>query len=162
MRRTANGTTVRCSSDRGGFALMVVLLVLLALPILRLTPVLKRPAGELHVLDAALALLLQHRPRRGQLSLLKPPHTGSNYLLDEMGFRLARKHALKLRRIALGAGFAAPLALTLAALALPAVPATLAALLAAASATAGVLVERWLFFAEAKHTVTLYYGASAA
>jgi DMSO reductase anchor subunit len=26
----------------------------------------------------------------------------------------------------------------------------------------GVLVERWLFFAEAKHTVTLYYGASAA
>jgi len=23
----------------------------------------------------------------------------------------------------------------------------------------GVMVERWLFFAEAKHTVTLYYGA---
>ncbi|TIL56291.1 MAG: dimethyl sulfoxide reductase anchor subunit, partial [Mesorhizobium sp.] len=23
---------------------------------------------------------------------------------------------------------------------------------------AGMLVERWLFFAEAKHTVTLYYG----
>jgi DMSO reductase anchor subunit len=31
-------------------------------------------------------------------------------------------------------------------------------LLAALSASAGVLVERWLFFAEAKHTVTLYYG----
>jgi len=25
-----------------------------------------------------------------------------------------------------------------------------------------VLVERWLFFAEARHTVTLYYGASTA
>ena len=27
---------------------------------------------------------------------------------------------------------------------------------------AGVLVERWLFFAEAKHVVTLYYGATDA
>ena len=26
-------------------------------------------------------------------------------------------------------------------------------------ATAGTLIERWLFFAEAKHTVSLYYGA---
>jgi DMSO reductase anchor subunit len=31
-------------------------------------------------------------------------------------------------------------------------------LLAALTAMAGVLVERWLFFAEAKHAVTLYYG----
>lgn len=29
----------------------------------------------------------------------------------------------------------------------------------AVGATVGVLVERWLFFAEAKHAVTLYYGA---
>jgi DMSO reductase anchor subunit len=29
---------------------------------------------------------------------------------------------------------------------------------AAVSAFAGVLTERWLFFAEAKHVVTLYYG----
>jgi DMSO reductase anchor subunit len=28
---------------------------------------------------------------------------------------------------------------------------------AAVSALLGVLVERWLFFAEAKHLVTLYY-----
>jgi sulfite dehydrogenase (quinone) subunit SoeC len=26
----------------------------------------------------------------------------------------------------------------------------------------GVLIERWLFFAEAKHAVTLYYGATSA
>jgi len=25
----------------------------------------------------------------------------------------------------------------------------------------GVLIERWLFFAEAKHAVTLYYGAES-
>jgi DMSO reductase anchor subunit len=36
-----------------------------------------------------------------------------------------------------------------------------AAGLAVASAALGLVVERWLFFAEAKHTVTLYYGAEA-
>ncbi len=30
-----------------------------------------------------------------------------------------------------------------------------------ASALLGILVERWLFFAEAEHTVTLYYGRDA-
>ena len=38
-------------------------------------------------------------------------------------------------------------------------PALLCALAAALSASGGILVERWLFFAEAKHSVTLYYGA---
>ncbi|TGT51162.1 hypothetical protein EN809_039850, partial [Mesorhizobium sp. M2E.F.Ca.ET.166.01.1.1] len=33
-----------------------------------------------------------------------------------------------------------------------------ASVLAAISQFAGMLVERWLFFAEAKHTVTLYFG----
>ena len=99
--------------------------------------------------------------RFGEVRLLDPPHTGSSYLLDEMGFRLARKHATRLRRIALAAGFALPLALTLLALIAPVLGAA-AATLAALSAMAGLLVERWLFFAEAKHTVTLYYGAATA
>ena len=30
------------------------------------------------------------------------------------------------------------------------------------SAVFAVLVERWLFFAEAQHVATLYYGAPAA
>jgi DMSO reductase anchor subunit len=33
------------------------------------------------------------------------------------------------------------------------------ALFAAMSALLGTLAERWLFFAEARHTVTLYYPA---
>ena len=33
--------------------------------------------------------------------------------------------------------------------------------LAASCAYAGVYTERWLFFAEAKHTVALYYGAQS-
>ena len=39
--------------------------------------------------------------------------------------------------------------------------AAIAAVLSAASALAGALIERWLFFAEAKHAVTLYYGTAA-
>ena len=41
-------------------------------------------------------------------------------------------------------------------------PAAVSALLAAMQASAGVAVERWPFFAEAKHTVSLYYGSSRA
>ena len=33
---------------------------------------------------------------------------------------------------------------------------------AAASVSLGVVIERWLFFAEAKHVVMLYYGAERA
>ncbi len=33
------------------------------------------------------------------------------------------------------------------------------AILAAGSITLGLVVERWLFFAEARHAVSLYYGA---
>jgi DMSO reductase anchor subunit len=33
------------------------------------------------------------------------------------------------------------------------------AAVAVLSAALGLVIERWLFFAEAKHTVMLYYGA---
>jgi hypothetical protein len=49
----------------------------------------------------------------GRVRPLDPPHTQQNYLLAEMGFRVARKHAGRLRAIALAAGFAAPAALAL-------------------------------------------------
>ena len=71
-----------------------------------------------------------------------------------MGFVVARKHALKLRRIVLALGLAAPFALGALTLAADAAAPALA-LLAALLATFGALVERWLFFAEAKHTLTL-------
>ncbi|MGE5201295.1 MAG: dimethyl sulfoxide reductase anchor subunit family protein [Acidobacteriota bacterium] len=98
----------------------------------------------------------------GDVRLFEAPHTSDNYLMREMGYRIARKHAAKLRAIALVGGFAVPFALILATLILPISLASLAAIVAAPIATAGVLVERWLFFAEAKHTVTLYYGAARA
>ncbi|MFZ4410168.1 MAG: dimethyl sulfoxide reductase anchor subunit, partial [Paracraurococcus sp.] len=91
----------------------------------------------------------------GTVRPLDPPHTETNYLLREMGFRLARKHAAKLRNLTLLIGFGLPILLTLVAtqlgfggLLLP---------LAAIIALGGMLLERWLMFAEARHTVTLYY-----
>jgi sulfite dehydrogenase (quinone) subunit SoeC len=94
----------------------------------------------------------------GKVRPLDPPHTETNYLLREMGFRLARKHAGKLRNLTLLLGFGLPILLALLAtqlgfggLLLP---------LAAIVALAGMLLERWLMFAEARHTVTLYYRAT--
>lgn len=98
----------------------------------------------------------------GEVRLLEAPHSESNYLMQEMGFRIARKHAEKLRRIALLFGFAAPGLLVVVGGLLPGVPGILAALGAALLTGFGVAVERWLFFAEAKHAMTLYYGASRA
>jgi DMSO reductase anchor subunit len=98
----------------------------------------------------------------GRVRLFEAPHTSENYLMKEMGFRIARKHAAKLRIIALIGAFFLPQLLTLVELLLPSALIPVCAVAAAAIATVGVLVERWLFFAEAKHTVTLYYGAERA
>jgi len=97
----------------------------------------------------------------GTVRLFEAPHTSENYLLKEMGFSIARKHAAKLRRIAIGLGFGLPFLLSFVPFVAPGWPAIAAALLAAVLGTVGVFVERWLFFAEARHTVTLYYGGSA-
>lgn len=89
---------------------------------------------------------------RGSARVLEPPHTGSNYLLEEMGFRIARRHAERLGRLMWLVGFVAPALLLLAALAWAPI-----ALLAALPALLGAAVERWLFFAAATHSVMLYY-----
>lgn len=94
----------------------------------------------------------------GRVRLLESPHTQDNYLLREMGYRVARKHSWRLRRIALSFGFFVPCVLAGLTAAFTGKLATWTALAAALSAGFGILVERWLFFAEARHTVTLYYG----
>jgi sulfite dehydrogenase (quinone) subunit SoeC len=96
---------------------------------------------------------------RGRVRLFEAPHTEENFLLKEMGFRIARKHAARLRRIVRLAGFALPALASLFAVSLGRAPAAVAAGIGVVSAALGLVVERWLFFAEAKHTVTLYYGA---
>ncbi|MFN4088909.1 MAG: hypothetical protein ACK4QW_07670 [Alphaproteobacteria bacterium] len=98
--------------------------------------------------------------RFGRVRLLEAPHTEDNYLLQEMAFRIGRKHAERLRRIALGVGFGVPALLAAIAAFLPPAAQVVLLVLASVAALAGAFVERWLFFAEAKHAVTLYYGAS--
>ncbi len=103
-------------------------------------------------LGTATGLGMERRAR-----VLDPPHTSENYLQWEMGYRVARKHALKLRRLAMATLFALPMASGVLILLFP--PAgTGLAVLSILSAGIGVLIERWLFFAEARHVVGLYYG----
>ena len=88
----------------------------------------------------------------GTVRAFEPPHTGTNYLLREMVYVVARKHAARLRIIALVFGFGLPIIL----LSLPF--SHIWALVAVISHVAGLLALRWLFFAEAEHVVGLYYG----
>lgn len=98
----------------------------------------------------------------GRVDMTMSPHDSDNYLLREMGFRIARKHGEKLRRIAIALGFAVPILFIAAALSFSGGAIALAlAFVAALACQIGVTAERWLFFAEAKHAVTLYYGEQA-
>ncbi len=87
----------------------------------------------------------------GGLRLLAPPHTGGNYLLREMVYVVGRRHALRLRVAGLLMAVVLPLALVVA-------PSPLTVAAAALVHLPGILVLRWLFFAEAEHVVGLYYG----
>jgi len=88
----------------------------------------------------------------GTVRAFEPPHTGRNYLLREMVYVVGRKHAAKLRVLAI--------------LLMAVVPAIclllpfshLLAALAVLCHLLGVATSRWLFFAEAEHVVGLYYG----
>jgi DMSO reductase anchor subunit len=93
----------------------------------------------------------------GRVKPLEPPHTQPNYVMREMGYEVGRKHAARLRRATVLLLFLVPAALSAL---VPAAGWPLSAVLAfpaVLSAGAGVLIERWLFFAEAQHVSMLYY-----
>jgi DMSO reductase anchor subunit len=97
----------------------------------------------------------------GSVRQWEPPHTGDNFVMKEMGYRIARKHSSRLRSQVLAA-FMMAAATVLAASLVTAPLATALAIVAVISAGLGVLIERWLFFAQAQHVAMLYYGAPAA
>jgi sulfite dehydrogenase (quinone) subunit SoeC len=90
----------------------------------------------------------------GTVRSFEQPHTEENYLTHEMGFVLARKHARRLRAIALILIALAPIAMA----PLRFVAGPLAPWISLMLGMAGVFVERWLFFAQARHAVIAYYG----
>ncbi|MFT4565011.1 MAG: DMSO reductase anchor subunit [Gammaproteobacteria bacterium] len=96
------------------------------------------------------------------VKLTQSPHSQPNYLQQEMVFVIARKHAHKLRRISVVMTFVIPSLLLAATLYLNPNFTIVATTLTVPVATVGILIERWLFFAEAKHTVALYYNAQSA
>jgi len=103
---------------------------------------------------AALGATLGTATGLGQLgvpSVFEQPHTGGNYLMREMIHVVGRRHAVKLRGIAL------VLVAVLPALALL-LPEAVGRPMAFGFHIIGALVARWLFFAEAEHVVGLYYG----
>ena len=88
----------------------------------------------------------------GQVTVFEQPHTSPNYLMREMIHVVGRKHARKLRLIAVTLSAILPFLLLL----LPASPPLFT--LIAALHLIGAAAARWLFFAEAEHVVGLYYG----
>ena len=91
----------------------------------------------------------------GEVRSLMPPHTSENYLQKEMGFVIARKHAMKLRILSTTLGAIIPILILLSG--------TLSFIslgIALFIHLIGVFIERFLFFAEAKHVVTIYYGSN--
>jgi sulfite dehydrogenase (quinone) subunit SoeC len=91
--------------------------------------------------------------RLGIPSVFEPAHTSSNYLMREMIFVVGRRHAAKLRIIALVLASILPAAILLLPLG------TTGVAVATILHLAGALAARWLFFAQAEHVVGLYYGA---
>jgi DMSO reductase anchor subunit len=95
----------------------------------------------------------------GRVRAFEGPVTEESYLTREMAFVLARKHGARLRRIAVvlfGLAPALGIAVALAA------DAAWLAPIAAIAALAGLFVERWLFFAEARHAVAAFFPPTRA
>jgi DMSO reductase anchor subunit len=100
--------------------------------------------------------------RFGKVRVLEQPHTQENFVMREMGYAVGRRHSERLRKIGLLLGFAVPSIALLLAAGAPMVLAIFCAVIAVAACLVGMFVERWLFFAEAQHVVTVFYGAEAA
>ena len=88
-------------------------------------------------------------------SVFERPHTEANYITREMAFSVARRHAslLRITSILLFAGLPLLCLFGWGQAAGTGWP----LLLAIGGALLGAFAERWLFFAQARHVVTLYY-----
>ncbi|MDP2828570.1 MAG: DmsC/YnfH family molybdoenzyme membrane anchor subunit [Sulfuricellaceae bacterium] len=90
---------------------------------------------------------------RAKVKILDPGHTHGTFLTQEFGFQVARKYRLILKTFVFIAAFIYPMIVLLNA------PSQISLAIAAISALLGMIAERWLFFAEARHVVNLYHGA---
>ena len=94
----------------------------------------------------------------GSIKPFEPPHSGANYLTSEMGYRLPRTKSRLMRGLAVITGLFFPVAIYsflffnhekwFA-------DSTLFVLFC--FTFSGILISRWLFFTESRHTTMLYY-----
>lgn len=93
---------------------------------------------------------------RAQVKLLESGQSGPSFLDKEFRYQASGGQLMRMRWLVGLAGFGVPLALLAVGINGAALPISL---LAVASMLAGLFAERWLFFAEARHVVNLFYGA---
>ncbi len=94
---------------------------------------------------------------RAQVKLLDTGHTHGTFLTQEFGFQIARQKASVLKVVVFVLGFAVPGLMLIWVFNQQGGQA--AAIIAVVAGLLGAAVERWLFFAEARHVVNLYHGA---
>ena len=124
-----------------GKPMVAIFLLTLGLA-LYLAYLLKHPRTQ-HTINDALGF------KQGSVRLLDVGHSHGTFLTNEFGFSVAREKARMLRWMAIFCGFILPILLCYF---------TKWFWLASFVCIAGLLVERWLFFAEAEHVVRLYHG----
>lgn len=88
---------------------------------------------------------------QASVRLLDQGHTANGFLNNEFGYTVTANNLFVLRVIMLVLTFLAPFAMLVGNDQLLVIP-------AAISMLAGLLLERWLFFAEARHVVRLFHG----
>lgn len=96
---------------------------------------------------------------QAQVRLLDAGHNAGTFLTKEFVFDAGAVKLLRLRWLMIILTFGVPLTLIVAAYYLHVAPAVYLAMI---SLYVGLFVERWLFFAEARHVVRLYHGDQRA
>ncbi|MDX9995985.1 MAG: DmsC/YnfH family molybdoenzyme membrane anchor subunit [Rhodocyclaceae bacterium] len=94
---------------------------------------------------------------RAKLKLLDTGHTHGTFLTQEFGYQLARRKAGLIKALVFVVGFGVPGLMLVWVFNGQGGP--LAATVAVLGGLIGAAMERWLFFAEARHVVNLYHGA---
>lgn len=94
---------------------------------------------------------------RAKVKLLDTGHTHGTFLTQEFGFQIARRQAGLFKVIVFVVGFALPGLMLV--WVFNQQGGQTAAIIAVVAGLVGAAVERWLFFAEARHVVNLYHGA---
>ena len=88
---------------------------------------------------------------QANVRLLDQGHTSNSFLNNEFGYTVAANKLVRMRLLMLVLAFVVPFLLLL-------TSSSVLLIIAALLTLAGLLVERWLFFAEARHVVRLFHG----